>query len=150
MQKIPDSGTNSTTKCTDTTEESIQSTLEETTKRRGKGGKQTQSRHRGSDTSGSREKSEGPPPRILANELSQWTYLHGETRYQADDTEHMFAWLAFVSEWANVKKPLDWEDLEERSHFLNMLYVWCEKQSMPFPLEKTLNFSENKSASEAN
>jgi hypothetical protein len=98
----------------------------------------------------SKEKSEGPPPRILANELSLWTFKLGETRYQADDTEHMFAWVDFVGKWANVKKSIDWEDLEERAYFLNMLYVWCEKNLTPFPLEKTLNFSEDNTASEAN
>ncbi len=68
----------------------------------------------------------------------------------------MFAWMYLVSKWANIKGSVDWEDLEERAHFLNMLYAWCEKNNMPFPLEETpeninepLNFSGDNAASEA-
>jgi hypothetical protein len=152
MQEITDSGASSTPKCSDTTEESIKSTLSETTKKRGNSGTRTKSKRHASGMSDSKEKSEGPPPRILVNELNRWTFRYGETKYQADDTEHMFAWMYFVGKWANIKGKVDWEDLEERAHFLNMLYVWCEKNNEVFPLEEinsALNFSGNETASEA-
>lgn len=89
--------------------------------------------------SGSKEKSKEPPPRILANELSRWTFKSGEKSYPADDTSlvGMFAWQALVNEWADVKVSIDWEDLETRAHFLNMLFVWCEEHNKPFPLAET-------------
>jgi hypothetical protein len=155
MLKTPDSGTNSTTKCEDTTEENTQSTLDEITKKKSNNATRITSRRRESGMSVSKGTSNEPPPRIIASELNHWIFKHGEAKYQADDTEHLFEWLQFVNKWANVKKTIDWEDLEERVYFLNMLYAWCDRSGIPFPLEESsektneaLNISEDKTASE--
>jgi hypothetical protein len=152
MQEITDSGTNSTDKCNDTSSESTPNTLIETPKASETKGKPTRSKRPASVTNVSNAVSNDPPPRYLASELHQLSYQFGETRYQADDTEHMFAWMFFVDKWADIKSKVDWEDLETRAHFLNMLYVWCEQNNTPFPLEninEPLKVSEDKPASQA-
>lgn len=139
MQEIPDSGTSLTNRCSDTTGESTLNTSAGRARATVSKGRQTRLKRQGSDMSGSKEKSKEPPPRILANELSRWTFKSGEKSYPADDTSlvGMFAWQALVNEWADVKVSIDWEDLETRAHFLNMLFVWCEEHNKPFPLAET-------------
>lgn len=46
------------------------------------------------------------------------------------------AWVRFISEYAEVPDGLDWEDLEERAHFLNMLHEYCRDQEIAFPLQE--------------
>jgi hypothetical protein len=157
MAEISDSGANSTSKCSDTTGGNTPNTLAETAKTSVRGGKRTRSKRHASDMNAFSGKYREPPPRILVNELALWTFKSGETSYQADDTEHMFAWMKFVSDWADIKNPVDWEDLETRAHFLNMLYAWCEQNKREFPLQEkpenftaTLNFSGDNLPSLAN
>lgn len=143
MQETPDNGTNSTSKCNATTGENIPNTL---------GGTQRQSKRQEQTTKSSQHVSgmnvssvrPEPLPRYLPSELSRLTFKVGENRYQADDTEHTFAWIQFISGYAKLKGDIDWDDLEERAYFLNMLYEFCERKGKPFPLEDSEpeNFNE--------
>lgn len=136
MPEITDSGTSLTNKCSDTIEENILNTsVVGTAKPNSPGGKRTRPKPPVSDTSDFSERSKEPPPRFLFSELDQLTFKVGEARYNADDTEHTSLWIAFIADYADVTGSVDWEDLEERAHFLNMLYVHCEEQGIPFPLE---------------
>lgn len=143
MPEMPEPGTNLTSKCSATTEESIQNTSGEKAKPNSKSGKRTRSRQQESGMNVSSVKHE-PLPRYLPSELNRLTFKVGDNAYQADDTEHTFLWMKFISDYADVTGKVDWEDLEERAHFLNMLYEFCEAQGMPFPLEeaKTENIIE--------
>ena len=134
MQEIPDNGASSTSKCGDTTDANILNTSDATVKPSSKPARTTKSKPRASVTSDFNAKSEEPPPRYLFSELHRLTFTVGETSYRADDTEHTFLWMKFVQNWANVKGSVDWDDLEERAHFLNKLYVFCEQNNVPFPL----------------
>jgi hypothetical protein len=134
MPETPEAGTSLTNKCSDTTEESIQNTSGATPKQSRKRGKRTRSKQHESDTNVSSVQHE-PLPRYLPSELSRLTFNVGESRYRADDTEHTFLWMKFVADYADVTGAVDWDDLEERAHFLNMLYEFCEREGMPFPLE---------------
>lgn len=137
MPEITEFGTNLTSKCADTTDENTLSTLEEPTKPSRKQGRTTRSKRAVSDTNVSKETSKEPPPHFLANELATLTFTVGGFTCPADDTSlsGMFRWAVFVHEYADMKSDPDWEDLEERARFLNMLYEWCEQQSIPFPLQ---------------
>ena len=142
MEETSDNGASSTSKCSDTTGANTPNTSAETAKPGKRSGGTTRSKRRVSDMSGYSAVSEEPPPRYLFSELHRLTFNVGETSYQAD-TEQAFAWMKFVQQWANVKTPVDWDDLEERAHFLNTLYVFCERNTIPFPLtEEPEKFNE--------
>ena len=134
MLETPESGTNFQGKCSDTTAANTPNTLGEQARPKKRSGGRTPSKRRASATNVSSVKRE-PLPRYLPSELHRLTFTAGENRYQADDTEHTFAWKQFIADYANVTGDVDWEDLEERAHFLNMLYEFCEAQGIPFPLE---------------
>jgi hypothetical protein len=136
MPETTDSGTGLTSKCSDTTEGNIQNTsVVETAKPSSQSERKTRSKPPVSGTSDFRERSKEPPPRFLFSELDQLTFKVDETRYKADDTEHTPMWIKFISDYADVPDSIDWDDLEERADFLNLLYVYCEEREIPFPLE---------------
>jgi len=145
MSEIIDSGTGLTSKCSDTIEGNIQSiSAVEIAKPNKPNERKTRSKRPVSDTSDFSERSKEPPPRFLFSELDQLTFTVDETPYKADDTEHTLQWVKFISNYADVTNPIDWEDLEERADFLNLLYVYCEERDIPFPLESEIgkNVSE--------
>ncbi len=143
MEETPDNGASSTSKCSDTTDANTLNTSDATAKPGKTSGARTRSKRPVSGMSAFNAKSEEPPPRYLFSELNRLTFKVGETSYKADDTEHTFLWMKFVQEWANVKTPVDWDDLEERAHFLNKLYVFCKQNNIPFPLtEEPENINE--------
>lgn len=142
MQEITDNGTASTDKCNATTGENILSILAGTRKAAKPPEKTTRSKQPESGTSDSSVKHE-PQPRFLLSELRQWTFQNDGNRYRADDTEHTAAWIRFISMHAELPEDLDWEDLEERAHFLNMLSEHCEKRGIPFPLQEAEKINEN-------
>jgi hypothetical protein len=76
-----------------------------------------------------------PPPKILPSELDHWAFQAGDAWYPAD-TEHLYAWLYFVYQWAQIEGLADWHDMEARAEFLNRLYRWCERKGIAFPLAK--------------
>lgn len=80
-----------------------------------------------------------PPPFFLSNELHGLTFrVNGEAEaYKANDTSPsgMFAWASMVAKVANVKGQINWLSLDERAHFLNKLYVFCQQKNYPFPFE---------------
>lgn len=136
MPEMPESGTSSTNKCSDTTDASILNTSEETAKASKRSAKRTRSKQQESGMNDSNARPD-PPPRYLVTDLRRLTFRSGENSYQADDTEHTFLWMKFVADYADVTGKVDWEDLEERAHFLNMLSAHCEKQGVPFPLDES-------------
>jgi hypothetical protein len=138
MPKIDDPGTNSTSKCSATTDVHTPNTSDANRSPNSTGGKKIRSSQHASATNVSSEKRE-PLPHFLVNELHQFSFrIAGET-FQADDTEHMDAWKAFVNQYAVVSDAVDWEDLEERARFLSMLYEYYEGRADPFPLQGSLS-----------
>ena len=135
MAETPEPGTDSTDKCSAIIDVSILSTSDEHRKQNRIPGKKTGTKRAGSGTSVSSVKRD-PPPRFLVNELSRLTFRIGESAYQADDTDHTSELCQFVAEYANVSAAIDWADLEERTHFLNMLYVHCSSKGKGFPLDE--------------
>lgn len=141
MQETPESGIDSTDKCSAIIDVSILSTSDERQKLKATKEKRTSSKRAGSGTNDSNAKRD-PLPRFLVTDLSQLTFQSGENTYQADDTEHTQAWAQFVSQHANVPSTIDWDDLEERAHFLNTLYAYCSSKGKTFPLVEE-KFNEN-------
>jgi hypothetical protein len=135
MAEMQEPGTNLTNKCNDTTDANILSTSQETPKPNNRQGQQIRSRRHVSGTNVSSAKPD-PLPKYLVTDLHRLTFKVGEKTYQADDTEHTFAWTRFISDHANIKGSVDWDDLEERAHFLNMLYAHHEALGKPFPLDE--------------
>lgn len=134
MPETPESGTSSTNKCSATTDASMLNTSDVIARPNSKSAKTTRSKRPVSDMNVSSARRE-PLPRYLSSELCRLTFkLDGKT-YQADETEQTFAWTTFIANYADVTGAIDWEDLEERAHFLNMLYEFCEAQGIPFPFE---------------
>jgi hypothetical protein len=133
MQETPESGTDSTDRCSAIIDVSILSTSGEHQKQNKRQGQKTGSKRAESGTSVSSAKRE-PPPRFLVTDLNRLTFRIGESAYQADDTDHTPEWAQFVGEHANVARVIDWSDLEERVHFLNMLFAYCSAKGKPFPL----------------
>lgn len=142
MQETHESGASSTDKCNDTTNVSTLNTSDEQVKQNSKKGKRTSKKRAGSGTNASSAKQEAEPlPMFLVNELSQLTFRIGEQIFQAD-TNDAAAWQAFVKERADIEGEIDWGDLEERAHFLNALYAFCQGQGRSFPLTLE-NLNEN-------
>ncbi len=137
MPEIPEPGTSSTNKCNATTGENTPPISGGTPKPNSSKGKKIRSNQRASGTNVSSARLD-PPPRYLITDLNRLTFKRGETAYQADDTEHTSEWIAYISEFANLKPGIDWDDLEERAYFLNLLYVFCEQKATLFPFEENL------------
>ncbi len=135
MQETPESGIDSTDRCSAIIDVSILSTSGARQKQNKIPGRKTGSKRAGSGTNVSSVKHD-PPPRFLVTELSRLSFRIGENIYQADDTAHTQEWTQFISEHANIAPGIDWADLEERAHFLNMLYAHCSSRGIPFPLDK--------------
>lgn len=133
MQETPGSGIDSTDKCSAIIDVSILSTSDEHQKQKPTRSVKTSSKRAGSGTNVSSARRD-PLPRFLANELNQLSFQIGENVYRADDTAHTQEWSQFVSEHANIPPGIDWSDLEERTHFLNMLYAHCTARGISFPL----------------
>lgn len=133
MQETPGSGTDSTDKCSAIIDVSILSTSDEHQKRKTTGSAKTGSKRAGSGTNVSSARRD-PLPHFLVTELSRLSFQIGESVYQADDTTHTDEWVQFISEHANIPPGIDWSDLEDRVHFLNMLYSHCAAKGSPFPL----------------
>lgn len=136
MQETPVSGTDSTDRCNATTDVSIPNTLDVQQKRETSKGKKTGTKRAGSGTNASSVKRD-PLPQFLVTDLASLTFQIDESTYQADDTEHVDEWVKFISQYATLPSGLDWTDLEERVHFLNMLYAYRVSRGKPFPLETT-------------
>jgi hypothetical protein len=142
MQEQANFSGTSAPKCNDTTNESIPNILEEKAKRSSKSGKRIRSKQPGSGTNGSNANTDtrnDPPPYFLVTELRGLTFSHAGSLYHADDTSNsgMVAWTTLVERWANVRDVIDWENLEDRAHFLNTLYAFCLQNNLTFPLQKT-------------
>lgn len=133
MQETPGSGIDSTDKCSAIIDVSILNTSVGHRAQNKTAGKKTVSKRAGSGTNVSNARHD-PLPRFLVTDLNRLTFQSGENTYQADDTEHTQDWTHFVTAHANVPDTIDWDDLEERAHFLNALYAYCSVNEIAFPL----------------
>lgn len=89
--------------------------------------------------SGSNASIDDPPPFFLSNELHGLSFRlkADSTAYKADDTSEvgMVAWTSYVARVANVRGNVEWRSLEKRAHFLNNLFVFCQRRKYQFPFE---------------
>lgn len=135
MQEMSDCGSSLTPKCNVITNVTTPSILAEKPKQNSKQERKIHKKPYEFDMNVSNVKHD-PLPRFLVTELHQWSFQIDGQIYPSD-TDNVAMWQRFVAEHANVSEDLDWEDLEERAHFLNMLYEHCESRSLVFPLQRT-------------
>ena len=133
-------------RCSDTTDESIANTLDETVNDQQNNDSPIERKLPERNES----PSAGASPKLVAvyspvqpykefvtSDLKHWVFTYQDVEYTARHSP-TDVWIAYFSQYADLAEDADWTDMEDRADLLIQLWEFCAAEKITFPLTEKL------------